>query len=146
MQQQPEVEKIIRLLPISAPADGQNVNNGTAGAATVNLRGLGSQRNLILIDGKRLIPYNHNGLVDTSMIPTALIERIDIVTGGASAVYGSDAISGALNFIMKKDFEGVELGSTTRQAEQGRRHHQHVFMTVGSNVADGRGNMVLGMN
>ena len=109
--QQPEVEKIVRILPISAPSDGQNANNGTAGAATINLRGLGAQRNLILMDGKRLTPYNFNGLVDTSIIPTALVERLDIITGGASAVYGSDAISGALNFVMKKDFEGAELNT-----------------------------------
>ena len=56
MQQQPEVEKILRMLPITVPGDGQNVNNGTAGAATVNLRGLGAQRNLVLIDGKRVTP------------------------------------------------------------------------------------------
>src|SRR6185295_13821788 len=73
LQQQPEVEKIIRLLPITAPSDGQNANNGSAGTATVNLRGLGPQRNLLMIDGKRITPYNIDGIVDTSVIPTALI-------------------------------------------------------------------------
>jgi len=144
--QQPEVEKIIRILPISAPSDGQNANNGTAGAATVNLRGLGSQRNLILMDGKRLTPYNFNGLVDTSIIPTALIERLDIVTGGASAVYGSDAISGALNFVMKKDFEGAELNTDFSTTDKGDANTKSISLTLGSNVADGRGNVVLGMN
>jgi outer membrane cobalamin receptor len=109
LQQQPEVERILRLLPITKPDDGQNVNNGTVGVASINLRGLGEQRNLVMIDGKRVTPYNTNGIIDTSVIPTALIDRIDIITGGASAVYGSDAISGALNFIMKRDFEGVDL-------------------------------------
>src|SRR6187549_3866318 len=66
--QQPEVEMIFRRLSIALPSDGQNANNGTAGAATVDLRGLGPQRNVILIDGKRLTPYNFNGLVDTSVI------------------------------------------------------------------------------
>src|SRR5688500_83021 len=106
-QLQPEVEKILRVLPITVAGDGQNANNGSAGAATVNLRGLGPQRNLVLINGKRATPYNYNGLVDTSTIPTALIERIDIVTGGASAVYGSDAIAGAINFVLK-DRKSVE--------------------------------------
>ena len=115
LQQQPEVEKILRILPIVKPDDGANVNNGTVGVATVNLRGLGAQRNLILMDGKRLTPYNEDGIVDTSQIPTALVDRIDIVTGGASAVYGSDAISGALNFVMKKDFEGVEFNTDFSQ-------------------------------
>ena len=113
--QQPEVEMILRRLPIALPSDGQNANNGTAGAATVNLRGLGTQRNVILIDGKRLTPYNFNGLVDTSIIPTALLERVDIVTGGASTSYGSDAISGAINFVMKRDFEGVAIGTDISQ-------------------------------
>ena len=94
------------------PSDNQNVNNGTQGANTVDLRGLGSQRNLILLNGKRAVPFNDDGEVDTAMIPPALIERIDIITGGASAVYGSDAISGALNFILKDDFEGMDIQGT----------------------------------
>jgi outer membrane receptor protein involved in Fe transport len=144
--QQPEVEKIVRILPISAPSDGQNANNGTAGAATINLRGLGAQRNLILMDGKRLTPYNFNGLVDTSIIPTALVERLDIITGGASAVYGSDAISGALNFVMKKDFEGAELNTDWSMTDKGDGDVKNISLTLGSNVADGRGNVVFGMN
>ena len=144
--QQPEVEKIVRILPVSAPSDGQNVNNGTAGAATINLRGLGSQRNLILMDGKRLTPYNINGIVDTSIIPTALIERLDIITGGASAVYGSDAIAGALNFVMKQDFEGVEINADYGFTEEGDGDTKSISLTLGSNVADGRGNVVLGVN
>ena len=146
LQQQPEVEKILRILPIVKPDDGANVNNGTAGVATVNLRGLGAQRNLILMDGKRLTPYNENGIVDTSQIPTAVIERIDIVTGGASAVYGSDAISGALNFVMKKDFEGVELNTDFSQTGEQDGDTLSAFLTLGANVADGRGNVVLSVN
>lgn len=145
-QQQPEIEKILRVLPITAAADGQNANNGTDGAATVNLRGLGPQRNLVLIDGKRVTPYNFDGLVDTSVIPTALIERIDIVTGGASAVYGSDAISGALNFILKRDFEGIEISSDFSQTGDRDGDVRTASLTMGSNVADGRGNVVLSIN
>jgi outer membrane receptor protein involved in Fe transport len=146
LQQQPEVEKILRILPIIKPADGANVNNGTAGVATVNLRGLGAQRNLILMDGKRLTPYNVDGIVDTSVIPTALIDRIDIVTGGASAVYGSDAISGALNFIMKKDFEGIEFNTDFSQTGESDGDTLSSYFTLGANVADGRGNVVLSLN
>ncbi len=145
-QQQPEVEKILRLLPITAPSDGQNVNNGTDGAATINLRGLGAQRNLILLDGKRMTPYNIDGLVDTSLIPTALIERIDIVTGGASAVYGSDAISGALNFILRKDFEGVELDTDFSQFDEQDGEIRTASLTLGANLNEGQGNIVLTMN
>jgi outer membrane receptor protein involved in Fe transport len=146
LQQQPEVERILRLLPITKPADGQNVNNGTVGVASIDLRGLGSQRNLVLVDGKRVTPYNINGIVDTSAIPTALIDRIDIITGGASAVYGSDAISGALNFIMKRDFEGVDLRGYYGITEENDGASRNLALTVGSNVADGRGNVVLSVN
>lgn len=110
--QEPEIEKIIRILPGTIPGDGANVNNGSAGAATVNLRGLGTQRTLVLMNGRRMVPFNFNGQVDTATIPTALIERVDIVTGGASAVYGSDAVAGALNFVLKENFEGVALEYT----------------------------------
>ena len=145
-QLEPEIEKILRILPITIPSDGQNANNGSAGAATVNLRGLGPQRNLVLIDGKRATPYNHNGLVDTSIIPTALIERIDIVTGGASAVYGSDAIAGAINFILRHDFEGIDLNYDMSQYGEEDGEIRTASLTVGANVADGRGNVVLGIN
>ena len=146
LQNQPTVEKIVRILPAAVPGDGQNVNNGTDGAATIDLRGLGSQRNLILIDGHRLTPYNIFGVVDTSIIPTALIQRLDIVTGGASAVYGSDAISGALNFILKDDFEGVEVDYTFQTTGKGDSDINTLNFTIGSNLADGRGNAVLGLS
>lgn len=146
LQQQPEVEKIIRFLPISVPSDGDAVNNGTAGVSTINLRGLGAQRNLVLIDGQRVTPYNTDGEVDVSVIPTAFLERVDIITGGASAVYGSDAISGAINFILKKNFEGVELDTKYSVTGAGDGEVISTSLTFGSNVADGRGNVALSMN
>ncbi|NCF59841.1 MAG: TonB-dependent receptor [Gammaproteobacteria bacterium] len=143
LQAQPEVERILRLLPITKPDDGQNVNNGTDGAATVDLRGLGEERNLVLVDGRRVTPYSTEGLVDLQTIPTALIERIDIITGGASAVYGSDAIAGALNFVMKKDFEGVDFRYNHSEYSEGDGQTQNASLTLGANSADGRGNAVL---
>jgi iron complex outermembrane receptor protein len=144
--QQPEVEKIFRRLPIALPSDGQNANNGTAGAATIDLRGLGPQRNILLIDGKRITPYNFNGLVDTSTIPTAMLERVDILTGGASTSYGSDAMSGAINFIMKRDFEGVAIDTDMSQTGESDGRIKSASLTVGTNVAEGRGNIVFGVN
>ncbi len=146
LQQQPEVEKIIRFLPISVPGDGDAVNNGTAGVSTINLRGLGAQRNLVLIDGQRVTPYNTAGQVDVSVIPTAFLERVDIITGGASAVYGSDAISGAINFILKKNFEGVELDTKYSVTGAGDGEVISTSLTFGSNVADGRGNVAMSLN
>ena len=143
LQQEPEIEKILRDLPITIPADGQNVNNGTGGAATINLRGLGSNRNLILMNGQRMTPYNYNGVVDTQVIPTALVERIDVITGGASAVYGSDAIAGALNFVMKNDFQGVDLQINSSQTGDSDGENDNMSLTLGSSLADGKGNVAM---
>ena len=142
-QQQPEIERIFRNMPASLPGDNSNVNNGTGGAATVNLRGLGSNRNLVLMNGKRMVPYNTAGSVDTSTIPTAIIDRIDIVTGGASAVYGSDAISGAINVILKKNFEGVELDVSHSRTAEADAQTKNIALTLGGNFDDDRGNAVL---
>jgi len=144
--QQPEVEMIFRQLPITLPSDGSNANNGTAGAATIDLRGLGPQRNIILIDGKRLTPYNFNGLVDTSVIPTAILERVDVLTGGASTSYGSDAMSGAINFITKRDFEGVALDTNYSMTGEQDGDIMSAALTLGTNVADGRGNLIFSVN
>ena len=88
------------------------VANGATGTATVNLRGLGSPRTLVLVDGRRM-PYggvsSASAAADLNQIPAAMVERVEVLTGGASAVYGSDAIAGVVNFIMKKDFEGVQF-------------------------------------
>ncbi|MDZ7644118.1 MAG: TonB-dependent receptor plug domain-containing protein [Woeseiaceae bacterium] len=142
----PKWNAFCRLLPITKPQDGQNVNNGTDGAATIDLRGLGEERNLVLIDGKRATPYSVEGIVDTSTIPTALVERIDIITGGASAVYGSDAIAGALNFVMKRDFEGIDIRYNHSETDESDGVTQSASLTMGTNMADGRGNVVLSLN
>jgi len=140
------VEKIIRNLPISVPADGQNVNNGTAGVATIDLRDLGAARNLILIDGKRITPYNINGLVDVSTIPSGVLERVDIVTGGASAVYGSDALSGAVNFILKRNYQGIEGQFETSQTGEGDGKKYNATISMGASTDDEKANVVLTMN
>ncbi|MCA6286543.1 TonB-dependent receptor [Phenylobacterium sp.] len=145
-QQTPEAEKILRLLPGVVPQDGDAVNNGTAGVTTLNLRGLGAQRNLVLLNGKRMTPYNINGEVDLSRVPTALLERVDVITGGASAVYGSDAISGAVNFITKTDFEGFEADSNYSLTGDGDGEVISTAFTVGANSSDGRGNAVVSLN
>ncbi|MCA6288488.1 MAG: TonB-dependent receptor plug domain-containing protein, partial [Phenylobacterium sp.] len=145
-QQTPEAEKILRLLPGVVPEDGDAVNNGTAGVTTLNLRGLGAQRNLVLLNGKRMTPYNIDGEVDLSRVPTALLERVDVITGGASAVYGSDAISGAVNFITKTDFEGFEADSNYSLTGDGDGEVISTAFTVGANSSDGRGNAVVSLN
>jgi len=84
-------------------------SNGVNGLSALNLRGIGTQRNLIMIDGERIIPTNITGVVDISQFPQMLIQRVDVVTGGASASWGSDAVSGVVNFIFDKKFEGFKM-------------------------------------
>lgn len=142
-QQSSEVEKVLRGLPITVPGDGENTNNGTAGATTINLRDLGAQRNLIMIDGKRVTPYNINGIVDVSIVPAAMLQQVDIVTGGASAVYGSDAISGAINFVLKRNFEGVEAGIEHSYTGEGDGQTYNAFVALGAALPDDRGNVAM---
>lgn len=144
--QTPEFERILRSLPSTIPGDGSNVNNGTAGAATIDLRGLGPQRNLVLLNGKRMVPFNFDGQVDTATIPTALIDRIDVVTGGASAVYGSDAISGAVNVILKNNFEGVAIDLNHNETSENDGEQDNMSVTVGANFDEDRGNAVLSVS
>lgn len=97
-------ENLLNRLPQFTADANDNVSNGSDGTARVNLRNLGSVRNLVLIDGQRMLPPE---TADINFIPSAMIERVDVVSGGASAVYGSDAISGVVNFIMRKNLDGV---------------------------------------
>jgi len=145
-QQEVSIEKVIRDMPFSIPGDGQNVNNGTAGAATIDLRGLGPQRNLVLLNGRRMTPFNYDGQVDVSTIPVALVERIDVITGGASAVYGSDAIAGAVNIVMKNNFEGVDLQVNRTESAENDGTTDNLSLTLGSSLADGRGNVAFNLS
>ena len=151
-KQTPNIERIFRDLPITIPGDGENVNNGTAGQASLDLRGLGPERSLIMIDGKRLAPYDVNGVVTTDVIPINMLQRVDVVTGGASAVYGSDAMSGAVNFILKQDFEGVELDFGYSDTDSGKAvaggggATEYIGALFGVNSDDDRGNITLGVS
>jgi outer membrane receptor protein involved in Fe transport len=104
------VESLLNNLPATVADFTNQASNGATGQATVNLRGLGSSRTLVLVDGRRLMPSDPaNPVADLNQIPAALVDHIDVLTGGASAVYGSDAEAGVVNFIMRKDFEGIEF-------------------------------------
>ena len=108
------IEDVINELPQVFAAQGANVSNGSNGTATVNLRGLGSNRTLVLINGRRLGPGDPGSTTfasDINMVPTALVERVELLTGGASSVYGADAVGGVVNFIINRKFEGVKVGA-----------------------------------
>lgn len=139
------VEQIIRELPGAVPGIGSAVNNGTGGFATINLRNLGSQRNLVLLDGDRIVPAAAGGTVDLNNIPTALIQRVDVLTGGASTTYGADAVSGVANFITKKNFAGMEAQASQQITERGDSNYFTADLTIGANFGDGRGNAVLSL-
>jgi outer membrane cobalamin receptor len=117
------VEDMINQLPQAFAAQNSTVSNGASGTATVNLRGLGSVRTLVLIDGRRM-PYGSPSetAADINQIPGGLVDRVEVLTGGASAVYGSDALAGVVNFIMKKDFEGIRV-----DAQYGMFQHKNDY-------------------
>ena len=101
-----------------------NFTTLTAGASTISLRGLGANRNLVLIDGYRAVPVNATMAVDVNSIPAAAIQRVEVITGGASSVYGADAVAGVVNFILKRDFEGIDCRPAARRhaERRGRRN------------------------
>ncbi|MES2757268.1 MAG: TonB-dependent receptor [Pseudomonadota bacterium] len=138
------VEEFFKNLPAAAAAIGPGTNNGTGGAATIDLRGLGPSRTLVLVNGRRLVPFNLGGAVDTNAIPLALLSRVDLMTGGASVVYGADAVSGVVNFNLKRNFTGVELTTSYgATAEERDARHRRADITIGTSLADHRGNVVL---
>ena len=103
-------EDIINSLPQSFASQGSNISNGATGTATVNLRGLGSRRTLVLVNGRRLMPGDpRSPVADINFIPALAVDRIDVLTGGASSVYGADAVSGVVNFVMDTKFEGIRM-------------------------------------
>ena len=136
-------EQLLNTMPQMVPGLDRTSNNPGNGTATVNLRGLGSNRTLVLLNGTRAVPTTQGGTVDINNIPTSLIERVEVLTGGASAVYGSDALAGVVNFILKDDFEGVALNFNSEQTEEGDAELNSLDITIGGNFADGRGNVVL---
>lgn len=133
-------EDFLNTLPQAIPGFDATSNNPGDAVATANLRGLGAVRTLVLVEGRRFVPYDGSGVVDLNQIPAALIERTDVVTGGASALYGSDAMAGVVNFDLKDDFEGVELNSSYEVTEEGDGGIFQTSILAGGDFADGKGN------
>jgi outer membrane receptor protein involved in Fe transport len=117
---------------------------GTSGLNLLDLRGLGISRTLVLVNGRRHITASPGDyLVDTNTIPDDLLERVDVVTGGSSAIYGSDAVAGVVNFIMKRDFDGIRLSGQGGISSRGDRGSYFGALTVGRNFSEGRGNIAV---
>jgi iron complex outermembrane receptor protein len=157
-------EDILNNLPMVFASQGATVSNGSNGTSSVNLRGLGPQRSLVLVNGRRLGPGPGSGsnISDINQVPAALIERVDILTGGASSVYGADAVAGVVNFVLNTRFQGVRIDSSY-DFYQHTQHNpvasvvsgagdalpdhnvntgfgKNVAVIMGSNFADDRGN------
>lgn len=145
LRQKNVAEELLRDLPGAVPSIGSAVNNGNGGASFADLRGLGNFRNLVLLDGQRIVPSSVVGRVDLNNIPLALVDRVDTLTGGAATTYGADAVSGVVNFITRRDFAGMELSASSQITEEGDGHIFRTDLTVGANFDDGRGNAVLSL-
>src|SRR5690606_24764611 len=113
--------------------------------STVSLRQLGANRNLVLIDGRRGTPVNGTGVIDINSIPSAAVERVEIITGGASSTYGADAVGGVVNFILKEDFTGADFDAQVSFSPQGGGEEYRLSSLIGASLEDGRGSVLLGM-
>jgi iron complex outermembrane recepter protein len=120
-----------------------NFSTSSAGVATVDLRNLGSDRTLVLVNGRRYVAgIPGSATVDLNTIPTDFIERVEVLTGGSSATYGSDAIAGVVNIILKKNFQGVTLDASVGRAEKGDDKLKKASISFGSNLPNGKGNVM----
>jgi len=140
LQQANVAEELLRELPGAVPSIGSAVNNGNGGNSFVNLRGLGSNRNVVLLDGVRVVPADLLGRFDLNNVPLALVQRVDVLTGGASTTYGADAVSGVVNFITRRDFAGIDINLSEQITERGDGNVFRADVTIGANFDDGRGN------
>jgi outer membrane receptor protein involved in Fe transport len=139
------IDRITQLPMIQNSSVPQTVRvstTGAAGASLLDLRGLSPTRTLVLMDGRRIVPVNSNGSPDASLVPQALIERVEVVTGGASAAYGSDAVSGVVNFILDKDFTGLKSELQGGASTYDDAENYKASITGGMPFAGGRGHVV----
>lgn len=128
----------------SSANSGDNAGIGGTGLNLLNLRNLGTDRTLVLVDGRRHVAgLDGSQAVDINSIPSDLIDRIDIVTGGASAIYGADGVSGVVNFVLKRNFSGITARAQAGISGQGDAGQRLLAVTAGTNFASGRGNVAI---
>lgn len=132
--------------PTSGPGQAQRNAFSTVGASTVDLRGLGSGRTLVLLDGRRFVPINSGGAPDLSNIPTNLIDRVEVVTGGASAQYGSDAVAGVVNFVLNSKLEGIKANAQYGFSEHGDNREPALNLAVGHSFGEGKIHLIAGVD
>jgi outer membrane receptor protein involved in Fe transport len=140
------VENTLNELPqIAAGVNSQTNANagGGSGVLSANLRALGATRTLVLVNGRRYISANQDGIVDLASVPDMLIDRVEVMTGGASAVYGSDAIAGAVNFVLRKNVDGIEAAYFRGQTGESDGETNKLDVAMGTEFSEGRGNVLV---
>jgi iron complex outermembrane receptor protein len=141
------VNQLPQLAGSTKPANSRlNLSNGSAGINALSLRNLGEGRTLVLLDGRRSVGSTIYGWVDINTIPQALVESVEIVTGGASSAYGSDAVSGVVNFILNKKLEGLKIEADTGITTYGDGGNYSGSIAGGKSFAGGRGHILLSAN
>ncbi len=150
-----EIESTLNQLPQFTPSANQSALSSaqqpfpsataTPGATTLNLRALGANRTLVLVDGQRTQPINAALVVDVSSIPTAAIDSIETITGGAASTYGADAISGVVNFKLKQNFQGFQVDAQSGVSQVGDDQENQISALMGSNFADNKGNVMVAL-
>jgi iron complex outermembrane receptor protein len=131
--------------PTTTQGDVQITPINSVGIASISLRGFGPNRNLVLVNGKRTVPINALMVTDVNSIPSALIQRVETITGGASAVYGADAVGGVTNFILRENFEGLEVDSQIGTSDNGDGQETRLSAVFGANLSSGKGNIAIGV-
>lgn len=140
------IDTLINDLPQFTPSISSTSNNpSNGGQANINLRNLGTNRTLVLMNGRRVVPSNASGAVDVNLIPTALIKNVEVISGGASAAYGSDALAGVANFILNESFQGVQFDAQYGETDRGDGKTESFSVTIGGNFDNDRGNLVLSL-
>ncbi len=138
------LREVPALISSGTVADSIERGAGGVGQAVLNLRGLGANRTLVLVDGRRHVSgVAGSAAVDVATIPTALVERVEVLTGGASAIYGADAVTGVVNYVLKKNFEGLQFDAQTGISAEGDGRADSLSATWGANFGSGRGNITL---
>jgi len=136
------IETYLNALPQLQPGLTKTNNNPTGGgAAFLNLRDLGAARGLTLVDGRRMVPGSSGGAVDVSILPSAIVERVELITGGASAVYGADAVSGVVNFLLRDEFEGLQFSGQYGKSGESDGIEYNINVLAGAEIQNGRGNV-----
>jgi outer membrane receptor protein involved in Fe transport len=137
-----QLDSLPQFFATATPQRGGLGISNNAGGSYLNLRGMGQSRTLVLLDGSRIIPADANGSVNIDNFPNALVTRVDVVTGGASAAYGADAVSGVVNFVLDRDFEGLKTSLSAGTSEKRVGDNWNFSVAGGTAVMDGRMHLI----